>query len=266
MRRSASFSVTKALSAAFSGLPAAWSGAGLALLLLWAAVAGGPLLVHAYASVWLCLGLLVVIVLFKVMSVGALYRTALFGKTATKEGRGPAGLQFGAPEIRLIVASLAAAVFIAFIAAAVAIVGMVGLRMTEAELTPGSPAFIAGAVIAHLILVFVLIKFSLLHAANIAQRKLVTLNALGLTSGQAGKLFAGMVILVLPFVLLAAVVVHHFGPEIRLAHALPYPWMNQRMTLLLHGGLMFVHIAVLLPLLTGFFASAYRQIESLRAQ
>lgn len=266
MRRSAAFSVTKALSAAFSGLPAAWAGAGLALVLLCAVAVGGPLLVFQQHSVWLCLGLVIAIVLVKVMSLGALYRTALFGKAAGKEGLGPGGLQFGLPEVRLILATLLAALFIAFILGAGFIVFVVAAKMNDVDPVHGGTWTLVSAVIAHLFLLFILVKFSLLHAANIAQRKLVTLNALGLTSGQAGKLFIGMLVLVLPFALLVSGLVHHFGPEIRLAHAMPYPWLTQRMNLVLYGGLLLLHVGLLLPLLTGFFASAYRQIETIRAQ
>ncbi|EGF90325.1 putative membrane protein [Asticcacaulis biprosthecium C19] len=258
--------MTKALSAAIAGLPAVWGGAGLALLLLWATAVGGPLLVLQHPSAWLCLALVALVAIFKVISLGALYRTALFGKEARKEGLGPLGLQFGLPEVRLIVASLLVLLFVAFIAAAIAIVLMVGFRMNDVDPLHAGPWGLAGAAIAQLLLLFVLVKFSLLHAANIAQRKLVTLNALGLTSGQAGKLFFGIVVLSLPFALLCAGVVHQFAPEIRLAQALPYPWLNQRMSLVLYGGLLLLQVGVLLPLLTGFFASAYRQIERLRAE
>ncbi|ESQ91725.1 hypothetical protein ABAC460_05135 [Asticcacaulis sp. AC460] len=254
------------MSAAFSGLPGAWGGAGLALVLLWAVAAGGPLVVFQHHSIWLCLALVVAVVVCKVMSLGALYRTALFGQTAGKEGRGPGGLQFALPEVRLILASLLAALFVAFIVGAGFIVFVVAAKMNDVDPVHGGTWTLVSAVIAHLFLLFILVKFSLLHAANIAQRKLVTLNALGLTSGQAGKLFAGMVVLVLPFALLVAGVVHHLGPEIRLAHALPYPWLTQGMNLVLHGGLLLLLIGLLLPLLVGFFASAYRQIETIRAE
>ncbi|ESQ76382.1 hypothetical protein ABAC402_04590 [Asticcacaulis sp. AC402] len=258
--------MTKALAAAFSGLPAAWAGAGLALLLLWALMTGGPLVATYFHTFWVCVAWIFALCLAKLMSVGALYRTALFGKDARKAGLGIGGLQIGAPELRLVVASLLAGVFFALIAGAIGIVFTVMLRMNEVDLYHGGAWTVAGAIVASAILLFVVLKFTLLHAANIAQSKLVVLNALGLSSGQVGKLFAGIVILVLPFALICAGLAHHFAPEIRLAHALPYPWMNQRMTLLLQGGLLFLNIGLLLPLLTGFFASAYRQIENIRAQ
>ncbi len=282
MRVKSSFSMTKALSAAFSSLPQALGGAWLVLLLLWAIGTFGPLAIfHHHHAALIVLPVAVIAILLKLMTMGALYRIDLFGKDAGREGLGFGGLQLGWPELRLFLAQIVAGLFVLTICLALFIVFAVGLSTSGAAGDGTSLMAVCAAFRAHqstgdwviityvlgsaVFLVFVALKFSLLHAANIAQRRLVTLNALGLTSGNVGKLFIGLCALAAPFLFLSAAVMHLFGPQIRLAHAMPYPWMGQRMHIILHGGMMLVHIAVVLPLLVGFFASAYRQITAGRA-
>lgn len=283
MSSRSSFSLTKALSEAVGGLPAAWSGAWAALLLLWAVGTFGPLAAFHHHHAPLVAGAVgLVSGVLKVMMIGALYRIALFGKTAKAEGLGFGGLQLAMPELRLVVANIVASLFILVVFAAVFIVFAMGLSMSGIagdgnslgavrlafcrHRSVGDWVLIGYVLASAALLIFVALKFTLLHAANIAQRRLVTLNALGLSSGQVGKLFAGLLIVVLPFVIVAVGVMHHFAPQIRLAHAMPYPWMGQRMHILLHGGMMLLGIAVLAPVLIGFFASAYRQIIALRGK
>lgn len=261
-----SFKVARALSEAFAFLPRAWSGAGLALLLLWGSAVAGAYAMGTLSFPFACLAVLAAGLFTKLIAAGALYRIALFERDARKEGLGPGGLQFGAPEVRLLAASLLAGVFVAFVYAAVAMVMMVILRMTaEGSAGPAGQSLPLIGTVGGLVVVFLGLKFSLLPAANIAQRRLVTLNALGLTSGQVGKLFVGCLCLVVPFVAVCAAALYVFAPELRLAQALPYPWLTQRTNQLLFAGITFLAAGLLLPLLAGFFASAYRQITTFRA-
>ena len=277
-----SFSVTKALSAAVASLPAAWGGAWLVLLLLWGTAVYAPIMLHGWHMGWHALLVMVALGILKLMTTGALYRIALFGKDAKKEGLGIGGLQLAWPELRLVAAGIIVGLFVLVIIAAILIVFAMAFNMsgmgarydntllalravfTEHD-TLGDWIVIGYLVAACLFMAFVSLKFSLLHAANIAEHRLVTLNALGLSTGQVGKLFVGILALMLPFLAIVAGLHHLFGAEIRLADAMPYPWMNQRMGLALHGGLLVLNIGVLTPLLAGFFASAYRQITATRA-
>ncbi|MBW8881400.1 MAG: hypothetical protein JF615_08265 [Asticcacaulis sp.] len=272
--------MSKSLSAAVSFLPAAWGGAWLVLLLLWAAGTGGPMVLMHHHLPLAGLGLIIVVVILHVMAFGALYRVALFGRSAGKEGLGFGGVQLGWPELRLVIARIVATLFILVIAAAIVIVFAMAIGIAGGQgdagpaicvafkrhMTPGDWGVIAYVVASLFLLVFVTIKFALLNAANIAERRLVTLNALGLSSGNVGRLFIGMVVLAVPFMVVSGLVMHHFGQQIHLAHAMPYPWMSRQLHVLLHGGLMALHIGLWLPLSVGFFASAYSQIAAARSK
>lgn len=250
-------------------LPQAWGGAWLALLLLFAAVVGGPLLlagqqlplIFAPLMIFCCL-------LLKLISQGALYRIALFGKEAKAEGLGFGGLQIARPELRLLLAMLIMALFIMGIVAALFLVFAIALDMSG--LTAGYDSsvaavcaiwrrhrgsdyvFIAYIAAATLFLIFVALKFALLPAANISGRRLVTLNALGLSSGNTGKLFIGLVAVILPFVLAGGIAGYHFS------HGRGFP--------ILHIAWLALGIFGLLPLIVGFLASAYRQIVAIRSK
>ncbi|MDV6329626.1 hypothetical protein [Asticcacaulis sp. 201] len=259
------FSVTKALRDSAGFLPRAWSGAWLALGLLFAIVGGAWLTMHHLPSPPLvCVALIAVILVLKYVAHGSLYRIALFGPSAKDEGLGFGGVQIGRPERRLFLASVAIAVFFVMIAATLFIVFAIALSLSGLSQGYGSSlaavqaiihrhagadvVFILYLIAAGLFLIFVAVKFSLASAANIGQRRLVTLNALGLTSGNVGKLFIGVTIILLPFVLVAMLAA--FAPS------------NGRR--IVHLVLIGLNVFVLLPLIVGFFASAYRQIVTNR--
>jgi len=274
MSTRSAFSLTKTLSAAVEFLPAALAGAWLILLLM-AGLSVAPVLLHhgMHAPVVRLVALLAGIVI-KLVLVGALYRLALFGKDARKEGLGLGGVQFGAPELRLFVANIVVVLFLVLIAIALFIVfsiafetsglgeGYANTREAVTALLRAHDSPAAWAVIAYLaaaawFLVFVALKFCLVHAATIAEKKIVTLNALGLSSGNVAKLFFGQLILLLPFILIGLFLMHLFGHAI-LHHT---------------GGMAGVHLAfhaalavLLPPLFAGFLASAYRQITANRSK
>lgn len=251
-------------------LPQAWGGAWLVLLLLFAAVVGGPLLLagQQLPLIFAPLVMIFCCLLLKLISQGALYRIALFGKAAREEGLGFGGLQIARPELRLLLAMLIVGIFIMGIVAALFLVFAIALDMSG--LTAGYDSsvaavcaiwrrhrgsdyvFIAYISAAALFLIFVALKFALMPAANIGGRRLVTLNALGLSSGNVGKLFIGLMTIILPFVLACGIAGYHFS------HGSVLP--------ILHNALLAIGIFGLLPLIVGFLASAYRQIVAIRSK
>ncbi len=266
----ADFSVTKALKAAVAFLPQAWAGAWLALILMFVVVAGGPLLL-AGRQLPLKFAPLVIIfslLLLKLISQGALYRIALFGKDAKSEGLGFGGLQIARPELRLLLASLIVAAFVVLIAAAIFLVFAIALSLSGLAAgydnsvaavcaiwrhhSGADYVFIIYTLAAALFLVFVALKFALMPAANIGGRKLVTLNTLGLSTGNVGKLFIGLIVIMLPFALVSGLAVRHFG------HGSAF--------ISLPSALLALSIFGLVPLIVGFLASAYRQIMAIRSK
>jgi len=275
-----SFSLGKALSAAVTGVPAAWGGAGLSLVLLFLALAAWPL---AFAHLPCCVALavgVVVLWLLKLMALGGLYRTHIFGRTAGAEGRGPGGLQFGAAEVRLLFSTLLIALFVATVVIAGVFVFAIAFDLSG--LARGYGNSYAGwhaAVMRHrsvtdwvfiglplamiLFFVFVSLKVVLAPVATVAERRMVTLNAMGLSAGNVGKLFVGTVLLALPFAIAGAVLPMH-GGMIMHGHAVTAARLHAH--LIGHAVMAALAVGLLLPLQTGFLASAYRQIVDLRAK
>jgi len=272
----------KALSAAVAAVPAGWAGAWLSLILLWAAVTGWPLIfLHAPFGKLPVLGWGLILALLGVIAQGGLYRTFIFGRQAPAEGRGPGGVQIGAAEVRLLLAAIVIALFLAVIAATLGLVFAVAFNMSglgsgygnslagwHAALVrhhgAGDWTFILLPVVMALFLAFTAVKFVLAPAATVAERRVVTLNALGLSSGNTGKLFVGIVLLALPVVLFAGVL-HHMPlhDETRMG---TFQGAGLHMHLLAHAVMAALSIGLLLPAKTGFLASAYRQIVDLRTK
>lgn len=251
-------------------LPRAWAGAWLALIVMFAVVAGGPLLLagHQLPLMFAPLVLIFSILLLKLITQGALYRIALFGKEAKSEGLGFGGLQIARPELRLLLASLVVAAFVMLIVAALFLVFAIALSLSGLAIGYDSSVaavcaiwrrhsgvdyvFIIYIIAAILFLIFVALKFALMPTANIGSRKLVTLNVLGLSTGNVGKLFIGLITIILPFALVCSLAVHHFG------HGSAF--------ISLHSALLALSIFGLFPLIVGFLASAYRQIMAIRSK
>jgi len=270
------------LSAAVTGLPAAWGGAGLSLLLLLAAFAAWP---FAFAHLSCCVALgvgIVVLWLLKLMALGGLYRTHIFGRTAGAEGRGPGGLQFGATEVRLLFSTLVIALFVATVVLAGFFVFAIAFDLSG--LARGYSNSYAGwhaAMMRHhtvtdwvftvlplvmvVFFVFVALKVVLAPVATVAERRMVTLNAMGLSAGNVGKLFVGTVLLSLPFIIAGVVVMHHL-PHPPMVRVGTFQGAMVHMHLVMHVVMAALSVGLLLPLQTGFLASAYRQIVDLRAK
>lgn len=270
-----SFSLGSALSAAFTHLPAMWGGAWAVLVLWWGLSSFLPQLdvpgVPAYLT---DVGGALLLFLGQYMTYGALYRIALFGRNAGKEGLGFGGLQLRVPELRLFLSELVVGLFGMLILAAVAVVFLIafntaGMAEGHADTIEALKAmivrhdgrdwvFIGYLIAAWCFLIFVSLKFVLMGAANVAERRLVTLNALGLSSGNVGKLFIGLIVLFVPFVVVAMVLTAGAGiGGATLGHGTAAP-------LIAHYVLQAVTVFLLIPAMIGFLSSAYVQIVASR--
>jgi hypothetical protein len=272
-----SFSLGRALSAAFAAVPAMFGGAWAVLILWWALAAFLPQLkMQSIPGAVTHVVTTLLLMIAQYVACGALYRIALFERGAQKEGLGFGGLQLGWPELRLFLADLIVGLFGLLILVAIAVVFFIafntaGMSEGHADTVAALQAmlirhagtdwiFIGYIIAAGVFLIFVSLKFALMGAANIAERRLVTLNALGLTSGNVGKLFIGLVALFLPFVLFAIVV----SVGARLGR---FDFGSAGRDLeIVHYALQAAAVFVLTPLLVGFLSSAYRQIVASRTK
>jgi len=272
MSTRSAFSLAKALPEAIGFVPKALGGAWL-ILLVAAGLSVAPVLMlhHGVQAPLVKLLAFLAGVVVKLVLVGALYRLALFGKDAAKEGLGIGGVQFGLPEVRLFIANIIVGLFYLVVAMAVFIVFAIAFEtsgldeghdntreavvaLLRAHDSPAAWVVIAYMAAAAWFLVFVAIKFSMIHAATIAEKKVVTLNALGLSTGNVAKLFFGQVVLLLPFILIGMLIMHLFGAS------------GLHRMLALHLAVHAVLAILLPPLLAGFLASAYRQITANRSR
>ena len=269
MSEISAFSVTKALKTAVGFLPQAWAGAWLSLLVILALMVGGPMVAMVLKTPLAFLALVLLLVTAKLMTQGGLYRIALFGKSAREEGLGFGGLQFGGPEWRLLAASLVVTAF--FVLMTVTLFVVFAIALSFSGLTHGYDTatqavqaliarhsgidyvFIAYIIGSVLFLIFVALKFALLAAANIAERRLVTLNALGLTSGHVGRICLGLLVILLPFGLICGLAGQGLG------HA-------GQTHFGVHVALIALYIFLFLPLTVGFLAASYRQIVTIRSK
>lgn len=266
---SSGFSVTQALKAAVSFVPRAWQAAWLVLGVMLVATVSLPLLAMSHQLKLISLLTILLLFFLKLVAQGALYRSALFGRDARAEGLGVGGLQFGWAELRLLWATVIVSLFVLMIVATIGIVFAIAFSMSgmasgyENSMTAlvalmkrhsGTDyVFIGYLAIAGLFLIFLSMKLVLVPVANIGGRKLVTLNALGLTTGYVGRLFLGLAALVVPFLLIAGGAVN----------ALP---LKGNTGILLHMALLLLDIFGLFPLIIGFLTSAYRQIMAIRSK
>lgn len=270
-----SFSLGRALSAAVAILPAVWGGAWGVLILLFALNAYAPLGIgHTVSGVPLIAGVALLSMVVQFMASGALYRVALFGRDARKEGLGFGGFQLGAPELRLFLAELIVHLFGLLILTAVVVVFAIafntaGMGEGHKDTTEALNAmfrrqdgkdwiFIIYLIAAAAFLIFVNLKFALMRAATVAQRRLVTLNALGLSSGNVGRLFIGLVIIVLPFFVVAIGLTSIIGKPISAPHHAVSGYF------IAHAVVQALAAFVLMPVMIGFLSSAYRQIVASR--
>lgn len=147
------------------------------------------------------------------VAVGGLARLSETGnvRAARALGLGPAGLQFGRPEVRLVVAALCCLIFLAMIAivlalAVLAILGAAGLDLAAIQARDwdrvGAPwtlglLAVSGGVALLILLLFV-VRLSLFVPATLGRNQMVSLNSMGIVYGSYWPLLAGLIITVLP--------------------------------------------------------------------
>jgi len=277
MSMNSNFSVRKALLFAVGFLPTAFRHAWLVMALTCLVILGGQTFLATHFSLHFLAPVMVLLIfLLSLMNVGALYRCGLFGSQASKEGLGFGGLQFGAPEIRLLSAKIIVFAFVALLIVIILAVFAIALSLGghEASLTTvhkifkrhsGSDWLYIGYVVAALLfLIFVELKFSLMSAANVGQKKLVTLNALGLSSGYVGRLFLGLLVLNLPFLFVLGAAMKVCGLCIGSSPVMDSGLRASHMPILLHSIAQIASIVLVLPLTVGFLSSAYGQVRAIR--
>lgn len=244
----------QALSAAVGSLPRLWTGAWGAILvcaLVWGAADLAP---RGNGFVAAGLSLIAGLVL-----AGALTRLAVTEnlEAARRLGLGPAGLQFGLPELRLLGAALLCAVFMAMILSVVALLllavfGMAGLD-AEAINQRNWPAVgpvwklvllaVVSALASYGVLVMV-VRLSLFAPATLGRGHMVSLNSMGIAQGSFWPLLGGLAVVGLPALALVVLTVAGL--------------LGGRV-----GGLVWaaVFAAVQAPLTLSFLGAAYRRLE-----
>ncbi|MDI7774603.1 hypothetical protein [Asticcacaulis sp. EMRT-3] len=269
MRIGAVFSLKQALAEAPAFLLKAWGGAWLILLALLAVSLAAPYALKSMPTAAMAGGLFVLLWALKLMALGALYRLAVFGQAARGEGLGFGGVQAGWPELRLLIAQLALLLFLLLIAVTLAMIFLLAFNLShlgDGYIDTVSAisaiferhqnfdwAFIIYTVLAVFLLIILSVRLSLMFAASMAQHRIVTLNALGLSEGAAWKLLAGTVIILLPLALTATWI-------LRFRSDIAHP------AVVFHTAVCIGAILLILPWFAGFFASSYRQIVANRSK
>ena len=196
------------LRATVDALPGLWRGAWGAILA--AAVVWGiqPLAAGAASLIWAPFGLVATLVL-----AGALGRIAITEDLlqARRLGLGPAGLQFGRPELRLLGAGLLCAVFLAMILSVVALVllalfGMAELNAQAIELRPWSAVGpVWKLTLLALVTAFALfavvgfsVRLSLFAPATIGRGQMVSLQSMSIARGAFWPLLVGLIVMAAP--------------------------------------------------------------------
>lgn len=199
-----------ALGSALRAMPGLWLGAAGALLVftaVWLVPVFRPL-TGWMGPVWAIAAGVTTLV-----AVGALARLSVTEnvRAARALGLGPAGLQFGWPEVRLVVSALFCLIFLAMIVivlalVVVAILGTAGLDVAAIEARDwervGAPwklglLAVPGAA-ALLILLLFGVRLSLFIPATLGRNQMVSLNSMGIAYGSYWPLLAGLIITALP--------------------------------------------------------------------
>lgn len=184
-----------------------------AAILLGAVVWGAaPFVPEAARWPWILAASIVTLV-----STGALGRVIVAGDRsgARRLGLGPAGLQFGRPELRLLGAALLCALFLTLILCVVALVllatfGIAGLdaeaiRLRNwAEVGPAWKLGLLALMTAGTLCAVVVLaaRLSLFIPATVARRHMVSLHSIALSRGVVGALAAGLLLTAAPSALL----------------------------------------------------------------
>ncbi|TFW15176.1 hypothetical protein EGY25_00865 [Brevundimonas intermedia] len=243
------------LRATVHALPRLWRGAWGAILAASVVWSIQPLAAGAASLIWAPFGLVVTLVL-----AGALGRIAITEDLlqARRLGLGPAGLQFGRPELRLLGAGLLCAVFLAMILSVVALAllalfGMAELNAQAIELRQWSAVGpVWKLALLALVTVFALfaivaftVRLSLFAPATVGRGHMVSLQSMSIARGAFWPLLVGLVVTAAPKI--ALVLLWGVG--------------------LLSGQAGWVVFAVVLagvqfPLTMALVGRAYRQLES----
>lgn len=265
---------------AFAFLPRAWVAAPGALALLAAALAAPAALAAAgYGSplVFAALGLVGVPV--GLTAQGALLRIGVSRDLASAraKGLGPLGLQFGRPEVRLLLAGLLVALFIGVIAIGLLVAGAilsgvagldVGVFADEKSLrrfVDHEPwkAAVLGAFALAVAATFVGlgVKLSLYEPATIGRERIVSLDALALADGAFWTLLLGWIVVLLPTVVLFWLNWRATGQFELAGRSALDGGTTDRAALVRAAVEAAVTALVQAPLTAGFLSAAYRRLE-----
>ncbi len=253
MKRSLPLAASLGAAAAF--VPRAFVGAPGALVLFFAVLAfpayGASLGLGAWSNFLAAFLALVV----GLAAQGALYRIGVSedAKAARALGLGPLGLQFSAAELRLLAAAVLVGLFLGLVLIALGlllavIAGALGVSLDASEgLVARDPWRAQAIVVLGLLALWVFlqlsIRLSLYKAATVARRRVVSLDALGLSEHNFWRLLCGMVVTLLPAVALAA-------------------WRSGAPAGVLPGVVSAAVVAfVQTPLSIGFLSEAYKRLE-----
>lgn len=247
-------------------LPRAWAGAFGALGLL-ALLSVLPVLAPGLGAGWAGAGLAVITLVSGLVAWSSCLKLSIGGSAAEARrrfGLGPAGLQLGWGEARLIASILLVSLFLTLILTVLLLVvvgvfgasgfDVAGTRLTaeglpqpqaaEGAAVPPWRLWLASAVAIGALLILLRLKVPLMLAqpATVGRGHIVSLNALALGEGNFLRLLAGLILALAPVWALAGLIA--LMPQL--------PWV-----LLVP----LVVAAVQLPLLAGLLGAAYRQLE-----
>lgn len=251
------FSAWQGVKDAYGFVPQAWVKGWLALLLL-LGLCLLPLWVtfSDYGfSLWIIAFVAVVL-----MTLGGLYRAAIFGHDASKKGLGFGGIQLGAAEWGLISGGVKSGLFMTAIALCSSIILVIVSASTHLSArynathktlvaaffepyTSEKIAIMVAVGVIALVILGLMVALSPYQAVSVAEGRGVALRALRVSDGKLGKLALGLLLVIVPFVaLLAAMVMGIIS-----------------MTPLTLSLLVGLAISVVLPAKIGYFSSLYNQ-------
>jgi hypothetical protein len=199
-----------ALGSTLRAMPGLWLGAAGALLVC---TAGWLVPVFRTLPGWMEPVWGIAAGLATLVAVGGLARLSVTEdvRAARGLGLGPAGLQFGWPEARLVVSALFCLIFLAMIVivlalAVLALLGAAGLDLAAFQAGDrdrvGAPwklglLAVPGAAALLIPLLFV-VRLSLFVPATLGRNQMVSLNSMGIAYGSYWPLLAGLIITALP--------------------------------------------------------------------
>lgn len=242
------------LRGAFAILPRLWRGAWGAILLAAVVWSVQPLTTGAAGLIWVLVALVATLVL-----AGALSRIAITDDLtqARRLGLGPAGVQFGRPELRLLGAGLLCAVFMAMILSVVALVLLAVFGMAELNAQAiamrqwGAVGPVWKLVLLALVTAFALfavvafaVRLSLFAPATVGRGQMVSLQSMSIVRGAFWPLLVGLTVTTAPKI------------------ALVLGWGAGLLSGVV-GWVVFVVVLTVIqaPLTMGFVGAAYRRLD-----